>query len=63
MVSLEQYRKALGVQSENLSDEQMIIQMNMLDKIAGTLFDMWRKDRKNNCEHKKLANNPLPDKI
>jgi hypothetical protein len=42
MVTLEQYKKALGKKAENFSDKELLRLMSLQDKIAGTLFDIWK---------------------
>jgi hypothetical protein len=62
MVSLEQYKTALGSRVAKMSDEQIIAQMDLLDKLAGALFDMWRRNMKKGVQEK-VDIKTLPDKI
>jgi cytoplasmic iron level regulating protein YaaA (DUF328/UPF0246 family) len=48
MVSLKEFKTALGSQTEKMSEEQIIKLMDLQKKLASALFDMWRKNLKQN---------------
>jgi hypothetical protein len=43
MVSFEDFKKALGGRGETMSPEQIQALMQMHEKLAAALFDMWRR--------------------
>ncbi len=44
MVSIEQLRQALGSKAEGLSDEEIGRINGLLERLAGSLFESWRKE-------------------
>jgi hypothetical protein len=54
MVTLQDFKKALGTKADNLSEEQLTELNNLFDRFAGVLFDSWIKDTKSKTENDKL---------
>jgi hypothetical protein len=50
VITLEQFKKALGPCAEGKSDEQLIRLMDQQARLAGALFDMWRKSLKEDSQ-------------
>ena len=44
MISLEEYKKALGPLAQELSEEEILKVRDNQDQIAEILFDMWLKE-------------------
>jgi len=63
MVDLEKFKKALGEAGKGLSEEEIKGIMELQDKIADALFDMWRKETKKKNGLEKVAIDPLADNI
>ena len=44
MISLEEFKKALGDMKNELSEEEVLKLRENQDQMADILFDMWRED-------------------
>lgn len=44
MISLEEYKKALGPLAQKLSEEEILKAREIQDKLAEIMFDMWLKE-------------------
>lgn len=44
MISIEKFKKALGEDSKNLSEEQILKLREQQDQMAEILFNMWLKE-------------------
>lgn len=54
MISIEKFKKLLGSEAQNLTDEEIEQIRNSQYQLAEIAFDMWYKDKKD----KKFAINP-----
>jgi len=41
MVSFEDFKKALGPEADNLSNEEIVVIKDKMDHLADALFDTW----------------------
>lgn len=46
MVTLQDFKKALGTKADNLSEEQLTELNNLFERISDALFDSWIKNTK-----------------
>jgi hypothetical protein len=47
MISLEEYKKALGPLAQKLSEAEILKAREIQDKLAEIMFDMWLKEINN----------------
>ena len=59
MLSTEEFKKALGSKSKNLTDEEMERRRDIQNKFADVIFDIWLKKR----NQAKITSPPLPLKL
>ena len=45
MISIEKYKKILGKEAQNLTDEEIEQIRDAQYKLADILFDMWQEDK------------------
>lgn len=59
MVSFEAFKESLGVNAKDLSNEEIWRIYHLSDRLAGALFDTWKKGFKKNMPE--VSNNPTQE--